>query len=178
MKDVAIDFAVTSPMLRPKETAEIILQYHADVSLEGRSQLTEICHGLWEGKLEAEIEKDFPGLLHQWKTAPETVQMPEGENLQQVWERAIATWNELVKSYANSPEPRTGIVVAHDAINKVILCYLLGLEPANFWSIKQGNGGVSVIDYPDGAEGAPVLQAINLTTHLGGVLDRTAAGAL
>lgn len=178
LKEVAIDFAVTSPMLRPKETAEIILQYHPDVSLDERSQLTEICHGLWEGKLETEIEQDFPGLLHQWKIAPETVQMPEGENLQQVWDRAIATWNELVKYYANSPEPRTGIVVAHDAINKVILCYLLGLKPANFWSIKQGNGGVSVIDYPDGAEGAPVLQAINLTTHLGGVLDRTAAGAL
>jgi phosphoserine phosphatase len=179
LKDVAIDFAVTSPMLRPKETAEIILQHHLNISLDQRSQLTEICHGLWEGKLESEIEKDFPGLLHQWKTAPETVQMPEGENLQQVWERAIATWHDLVKDYANSPDPRTGIVVAHDAINKVILCYLLGLEPANFWSIKQGNGGVSVIDYPDGAEGSPVLQAINLTTHLGsGVLDKTAAGAL
>jgi phosphoserine phosphatase len=96
-----------------------------------------------------------------------------------VWDRAIACWNELVKYYANSSQPRTGIVVAHDAINKVILCYLLGLQPANFWNIKQGNGGVSVIDYPDGAEGAPVIQAVNLTTHLsGGILDKTAAGAL
>ena len=179
LKNVAIDFAVSSPMLRPKETAEIILQNHPDVSLDLQSQLQEICHGLWEGKLETEIESEFPGLLHQWKEAPETVQMPEGENLQQVWDRAIANWNDLVKYYANSPEPRTGIVVAHDAINKVILCYLLGLQPTNFWNIKQGNGGVSVIDYPDGAEGMPVLQAINLTTHLGsGILDKTAAGAL
>ncbi|OKH21317.1 histidine phosphatase family protein [Hydrococcus rivularis NIES-593] len=179
LKDVAIDFALSSPMLRPKETAEIILQNHPNVSLDLQEQLTEICHGLWEGKLETEIESEFPGLLRQWKEAPETVQMPEGENLQQVWDRAIANWNDLVKYYANSPEPRTGIVVAHDAINKVILCYLLGLQPANFWNIKQGNGGVSVIDYPDGAEGMPVLQAINITTHLGsGILDKTAAGAL
>jgi probable phosphoglycerate mutase len=48
----------------------------------------------------------------------------------------------------------------------------LGLKPDNFWNIKQGNGAVSVIDYPEGIEGKPVLQAINLTTHLGGVLDR------
>ncbi|VEP17028.1 hypothetical protein H1P_530008 [Hyella patelloides LEGE 07179] len=63
--------------------------------------------------------------------------------------------------------------MAHDAINKVIVCYLLGLKPANFWSIKQGNGAVTVIDYPQGASGKPVLQAINLTSHLsGGVLDK------
>ena len=179
LKAIAIDFAVSSPMLRPKETAEIILQSHPDVSLDLQPSLMEICHGLWEGKLETEIETDFPGMLQQWKDAPETVQMPEGENLQQVWDRAIACWQELVKTYADSPTPRTGIVVAHDAINKVILCYLLGLNPANFWNIKQGNGAVSVIDYPNGAGGMPVLQAINLTTHLGaGIFDRTAAGAL
>jgi probable phosphoglycerate mutase len=105
--------------------------------------------------------------------------MPEGENLQQVWERAVAAWQEIVATYTNSDSPQTGIVVAHDAINKVILCYLLGLKPDNFWNIKQGNGAVSVIDYPKGSEEQPVLQAINITTHLSdGILDRTAAGAL
>jgi probable phosphoglycerate mutase len=178
LKNVTIDFGVSSPMLRPKETAEIILKHHSDVTLELEPQLQEICHGLWEGKLEKEIEAEFPGLLQQWKDAPETVQMPEGENLQQVWDRAIAAWQEIVKNHANSSETKTGIVVAHDAINKVIVCALLGLKPDNFWNIKQGNGAVTVIDYPEGADGAPVLQAINLTTHLGGVLDKTAAGAL
>ena len=179
LKDIQIDFAVTSSMLRPRETAELILEYHPDVTLESNSQLQEICHGLWEGKLESEIEAEFPGLLTQWKEAPETVQMPEGENLQQVWDRAIAAWHKIVEAYSNTDSPQTGIVVAHDAINKVIICYLLGLKPDNFWNSKQGNGAVSVIDYPHGAEGKPVLQAINLTSHLGGgILDRTAAGAL
>ena len=184
LKDVSLDFAVTSPMLRPKETAEIILQHHP-VTLETHPQLVEIGHGLWEGKLETEIEAAFPGLLHQWTEKPETVQMPEGENLQQVWERAIAAWHEIVSAHANASTPQsfeqaqTGIVVAHDAINKVILCYLLGLKPDNFWNIKQGNGAVSVIDYPQGADHPPVLQAINITAHLGtGILDKTAAGAL
>lgn len=179
LKDIPLDFAVSSSMLRPKETAEIILQEHPDVELTTTPELMEICHGLWEGKLEAEIEADFPGLLTHWKEAPETVQMPEGENLQQVWERAIAAWQKIVRDYSNSDSPRTGIVVAHDAINKVIICYLLGLKPDNFWNIKQGNGAVSVIDYPQGAAGKPVLQAINITTHLSdSILDKTAAGAL
>ena len=179
LKDAPIDFAVSSSMSRPKETAEIILQHHPDVKLETTSELVEICHGEWEGMLEAEIEANFPGMLQEWKDAPETVQMPDGENLQQVWDRAVAAWGKIVEQYSNSDSPRTGIVVAHDAINKVIICYLLGLEPANFWNIKQGNGAVTVIDYPQGSSGKPVLQAINLTSHLsGGILDRTAAGAL
>lgn len=179
LKDETIDFAVSSPLLRPKETAEKILQYHPNISLELEPDLSEICHGLWEGKLEKEIESEFPGLLQQWKDAPETVQMPEGENLQQIWDRAVACWEEIVRNHEKDGISQTGIVVAHDAINKVILCYLLGLKPANFWNIKQGNGAVSVIDYPNGSKGNPVLQAINLTSHLGsGILDKTAAGAL
>ena len=40
------------------------------------------------------------------------------------------------------------------------------------------SGGVTVIDYPNGPDAAPVVACLNLTHHLGGVLDRTAAGAL
>ncbi|MEG4811549.1 histidine phosphatase family protein [Microcoleus sp. F8-D3] len=174
IKDVKLDFAISSSMLRPKETAEIILQHHGGLQLELRDELREISHGLWEGKFESEIEQSYPGLLQEWKTSPEKVQMPEGENLQQVWQRAIACWREIVQSVSG-----TGIVVAHDAINKAILCHLFGLEPEHFWKFKQGNGAVSVIDYPHGPDGLPVLQAMNVTTHLsGGVFDQTAAGAL
>ncbi len=175
LKDIPIDFAVTSPMLRPKETAQIILKYHPNVQLEEHADLREISHGLWEGKLEAEIEQMYPGSLHHWRESPASVQMPEGENLQQVWTRAIAAWNSIVTKAGS----QTGLVVAHDATNKVILCHILGLDLEDFWKIKQGNGAVSVIDYPQGPEGSPVLQALNVTTHLGGgVLDKTAAGAL
>lgn len=180
LQDIPIDFAVSSSMLRPKETAEIILERHPGVELETIPELIEICHGLWEGMLELEIEAEYAELLQQWKVKPETVQMPEGENLQQVWDRGVAAWNKIVEKYSNTEIPQTGLVVAHDAINKVILCYLLGLKPDNFWNIKQGNCAVSVIDYPQGAAGKPVLQAINITTHLseGSIIDKTAAGAL
>ena len=178
LKDVSINLAISSPMLRPKETAEIILKHHPGVELDLQTDLVEICHGLWEGKLEAEIEADYPGLLQQWKDTPETVKMPEGENLQQVWDRAVACWQDRVKVYSEGEGETVGIVVAHDAINKVILANLLGLSPAHFWNIKQGNGGVSVIDYPEGVDAPPVIQAINLTSHMGSVLDKTAAGAL
>jgi phosphoserine phosphatase len=180
LQDVKIDRAVSSPMLRPKETAEIILQPHPNLELDLNALLCEISHGLWEGKLEAEIEAAYPGELHQWQQTPETVQMPEGENLAQVWERAIQAWQEILAATPESQEGQlvTTLVVAHDAVNKALLCHLIGQGPEKFWTFKQGNGAVTVIDYPYGITGTPVIQAMNITSHLGGVLDKTAAGAL
>ncbi|MBW4635123.1 MAG: histidine phosphatase family protein [Iphinoe sp. HA4291-MV1] len=178
LKDVAIDFALTSPMLRPKETAEIILEYHTNINLELQDGLREIGHGLWEGKLEKEIEQEFPTELHLWRTVPAQVQMPEGENLQQVWERSVVAWESIVQT-ALAKQLKTGLIVAHDATNKALLCHVLGLSSEHFWNFRQGNGAITVIDYPLEASGFPVLQAMNITTHLGGgVLDKTAAGAL
>lgn len=172
---VPIDRAYTSAMSRPRQTAEAILASHPGVPLTSTRGLVEIGHGLWEGQLEHEIAAGWPQLLADWKRAPETVQMPEGETIHTVWERSLATWNTIAASLGAG---ETALVVAHDAVNKTILCALLGLTPADIWAIKQGNGGVTVVDYPHGPDGTAVVAAMNLTTHLGGVLDRTAAGAL
>jgi phosphoserine phosphatase len=176
LKTIQIDFGFTSPMSRPKETAEIIIEGR-ELTLVEDADLREIGHGLWEGKYESEIEAEYPGELQRWHTHPESVQMPEGENLQDVWTRATAAWQQTIQQVGNVQQ--TGIVVAHDATNKVLLCHLLGLGLADIWKIKQGNGAVTVIDYPDGIEGQPVIQALNLTSHLSGsIFDRTAVGAL
>lgn len=176
LANVKIDKAFSSPMLRPKDTALEILSKHPDIKLELFEELKEISHGLWEGKFEHEIEAEFAGQLDIWQSQPETVQMPEGENLQQVWDRIAIVWQKIVESV---PAGETALVVAHDAVNKAILCLLFDFTPEQFWVFKQGNGGVSVIDYPQGADGRPILQSCNITTHLSeGILDRTAAGAL
>lgn len=179
LKDVQIDAAVTSSMLRPKETAEKILEHHSDVNLEVTEDLWEISHGEWEGKLESEIESGYPGLLGKWQSTPETVQMPGGENLEDVWRRAKVGWGNVVKAYSQADAQQTVMVVAHDAINKAILCQVFGLGPEHFWQFKQGNGAVSVIDYHGRPDSVPVLSAANITTHLSGsIFDKTAAGAL
>ncbi|PSB37266.1 histidine phosphatase family protein [Aphanothece minutissima] len=172
---IPLQRAYSSDMARPLRTAEVILGSHPGVPLTTARGLREIGHGLWEGRLESEIAAGWPDLLAAWKRTPEIVQMPEGETIGGVWDRSLAAWNRIVAGL----DPReTALVVAHDAVNKTILCALLGLTPADIWAIKQGNGGVTVIDYPRGATAPPVVSALNLTAHLGGVIDRTAAGAL
>ncbi|WP_461556252.1 histidine phosphatase family protein [Synechococcus sp.] len=176
LKKFELNRAYTSSMARPRQTAEAILSAQTKaVPLTSCSGLIEIAHGEWEGCLEEEIKAGWPDLLAAWQCDPHTVEMPSGESIQQVWQRSVQTWKLIVAGLNNN---ETALVVAHDAVNKTILCYLLGLSPADIWAVKQGNGGVSVIDYGLDGQGEAVVSGLNLTGHLGGVLDNTAAGAL
>ena len=162
-----IDFASSSPMGRARETAEIILQHHQNLELELLQGLKEINHGLWQGKTEAEVEREYPGELQRWRKTPAQVQMPQGENLQQLWQRTHTCWLSIVQT-ALTKQNSTGIVVAHGDINKALICHILGLLPEKFWCFRYDNAALSVIDYPSGLNGLPVLQAMNINAHLAG----------
>ena len=95
---VTINRAYTSCMARPRQTAEAILASHPGVPLTSSAGLVEIGHGLWEGRLEQDIAAGWPELLANWKRAPHTVQMPEGETLQEVSERSLGTWQRIAAS--------------------------------------------------------------------------------
>ncbi len=108
-----------------------------------------------------------------WHEKPEIVTMPEGESIKQVAERAISAWNLICNS---QQEDDTCLLEAHDAVNKTLICHVLGLSYSDIWMIKQGNGGITVIDIFKNKN--YVLSAVNITNHLGDVLDSTASGAL
>ena len=95
--------------------------------------LVEIAHGAWEGCLEDDIRDRWPQLLADWQSDPERVQMPGGETIQQVWDRSVTSWQRIA---AGLHPGETALVVAHDAVNKTILCHLLGLGPADIWAVK------------------------------------------
>ncbi len=175
LKNVPIQKAFSSSLSRPQETAQIILKEHQGVQLLTKNNLIEIGHGEWEGKLESEIKSSWPDLLQEWKISPEKVQMPEGENIQEVSKRSIIAWKEICNELKDN---ETALVVAHDAVNKTILCHLLGLTPSEIWMIKQGNGGITVIDLEKEESQPDVISCLNITSHLGGIIDLTTTGAL
>ena len=162
-------------MERPYLTAKIILKSKESLVIKKIDNLIEINHGLWEGKLEAEIEKEWPEMLKEWHHRPENVKMPKGETIQNVSERSIKAWQKICKSQQINDNT---LIVAHDAVNKTLICNLLGLDFSNIWMIKQGNGGISIIDIFEDPLKDNVLSAFNITTHLGNILDSTASGAL
>ena len=175
LKNIFINKAFSSSLSRPRETAQIILKEHPGINISLNDNLIEIGHGKWEGKLESEIKTDWPDLLATWKKFPEKVQMPEGENIKEVSKRSITGWTEICKGLEDN---ETALVVAHDAVNKTILCHLLGLNPSEIWMIKQGNGGITVIDLSEDDGQPDQITCLNITSHLGGIIDLTAAGAL
>ena len=126
----------------------------------GTKRLTEINHGAWEGELACEIQAQYPEEFKTWHTEPHKVQMPGGENLEDVRRRARAAFDEYAEKY----EGKTILVAAHDAVNKAIICDLLGLDMSHFWHIKQDNACINVLEYNEGVWRAVLL---NSTTHLG-----------
>ena len=175
LRNISFNKAFSSSMHRPYETAQIILQNNKDLKIEKIDSLVEISHGLWEGKLESEIRENWPRLLENWHNKPEEVTMPEGESIKDVSERSIEAFNNICLSQKDND---LTLLVAHDAVNKTLICNILGLNYSNIWMIKQGNGGITVIDLFNDPSKPPVISALNITTHLGGIIDATASGAL
>ena len=175
LKEVNFNKAFSSSMYRPYETAQIILQNKSGLKIKKIHELVEISHGLWEGKLENEIKKEWPELLKMWHDNPEEVIMPEGECIKEVSERSFKAWKEICLTQKNND---LTLLVAHDAVNKTLICNILGIDYSNIWMIKQGNGGITVIDIFHDSKKEHVISALNITSHLGGILDSTASGAL
>ncbi len=172
LEEIEFTKAFSSSMRRPYETAKIILKSN-NIQIEKIESLVEISHGLWEGKLEEEIKKTWPEMLKNWHEKPESITMPEGESIRQVSDRAISAWNLICNSQQYND---TTLLVAHDAVNKTLICHILGLSYADIWMIKQGNGGITVIDIFKNKN--YVLSSVNITNHLGQIIDSTASGAL
>ena len=172
LEEIKFTKAFSSSMKRPYETAKIILK-NKNIKIEKIQSLVEISHGLWEGKLEEEIKLSWPEMLKDWHEKPESVTMPNGESIKQVSDRTISAWNQICNS---QQENDTTLLVAHDAVNKTLICHILGLSYSDIWMIKQGNGGITVIDIFKNKNN--VLSSLNITNHLGQITDSTASGAL
>jgi probable phosphoglycerate mutase len=71
--------------------------------------------------------------------------MPNGESLADVRERAIAVIDDVISKCKGSV-----VLVSHRVVNKVLICYLLGLDNSHFWNVKQDVGGITIFSYVNG----------------------------
>lgn len=146
LKDVAIRRAIASPLARARRTAELALGEARVPQLGLDVDLQEIAHGEWEGLLASEIRERDPERLRAWREAPESVQMPGGESLQQVLDRA---WPALESATEGLGADDALLVVAHDAVNRVLLCRVLGLPLSRLWSFRQAPTTINLLEGPD-----------------------------
>ncbi|MEI2794561.1 histidine phosphatase family protein [Pseudoxanthomonas sp. F11] len=145
LRDVRIDRAVASPLSRAQLTARLALGDARADMLQTDADLQEIAHGEWEGLLASEIQQKDPARLLAWREEPENVLMPGGESLRQVLDRS---WRGLARATEGLSEDDTLLVVAHDAVNRVLLCRILGLPIARLWTFRQAPTTLNLLEGP------------------------------
>ena len=145
LADLQIDRAVASPLSRATRTTQLALGEARAPQLLFDEGLKEIGHGEWEGLLASEIHARDPQRLQAWRDAPETVQMPGagGESLQQVLDRA---WPAFARACAGLGQEDTLLVVAHDAVNRVLLCRILGIPLSKLWGFRQAPTTLNLLE--------------------------------
>jgi probable phosphoglycerate mutase len=146
LRGVRIERAIASPLCRALRTAELALGEERAAMLASDDGFMEIAHGEWEGLLAGEIRERDPERLRAWRDAPHEVLMPQGESLQHVLDRA---WPALVRACAGLGDGDTLLVVAHDAVNRVLLCRILGLPLAHLWRFRQAPTTLNLLEGTD-----------------------------
>jgi probable phosphoglycerate mutase len=138
--------AVASPLVRARRTAELVIDKRP-LALGTDAGLVEISHGSWEGKLASEVEATDPEMLATWRHRPgsDVSAGPGAETLAQVGVRA---WAALERATAGLGPDDNLLLAAHDAVNRVILCRVLGLPLSRVWAFRQAPATLNVLSGP------------------------------
>ena len=148
----------TSPLLRAAETAATLAEPHGlDVRLS--TELREIDVGDWEGRSWVDIQREEPDAYHGFITAPEIHPYAGGENISQLLERVVPTFETIMTDHLG----KLVAVVAHNVVNRSYVGRLLGLSMAAARGVPQHNCGINVLRYRDGAA---KLLCVNSIAHL------------
>lgn len=151
---------VSSPALRCRQTAEPV----ADAlgidagEIEIEAGVLEIDYGDWDGLTTDECRARDPELRAAWETDPFATRCPAGESGEDVARRAGAVFDPL-ETWLAADRARCAVVVAHNHVNRVRLCALLGWPMRDYRRrLSQDPAGYSLIGF-GGA--TPVVRRIN-----------------
>jgi probable phosphoglycerate mutase len=96
-------------------------------------ELGEVSLGLWEGRLETELEEVCPRLYRQWVEDPASVQAPEGETLEEARDRIL---EGLSRALNRSKSGAVGVVLRPLA-HALVRCELSGTPIRGVWSMMK-----------------------------------------
>ena len=144
LSDVAFDIAWASPLLRAGQTAARILSgnpANARTVLPAPA-LAEICLGAWEGKSKDWIRRAYPAAWEARGRDFVHVPPPGGESFLDLAARVLPAFSTLCSEAAGCAR---SLLVAHQAVNRVILAKVLNLPLPQALSLPQPPGALSVL---------------------------------
>ena len=149
----------TSPLLRARETADIIGEA-LGVPVAPDERLREYDVGGITGLTWEQVMEQYPDLARRWVEAEEGVEFPDAEKGDAFRARVAAAFDEIVARRTEGPIG----VVAHGGVLGTYLNYLIGL-PTWRSPFRFANASLSIVEaHPV----RPRIMLLNDTCHLGG----------
>ena len=142
---------VSSPIVRARETAEIISQ-NTGLKIRIDERLSERFMGGYNNRKIPESNPDQ--IDHNWHTKEILNNYPNGL---EKWENLISRTKEVLNSL---PSNQNFIIITHGDIIKAIVAIFLNLDEFEVWGIRANHGHFTVIDTKNGrilAIGSPIL---------------------
>ena len=124
LKQHEIDVIYSSPLLRARQTADIISQV-TQAAVCDDPRFGEIAFGDFEGLTHSEIEAKFGDEYRMWRTGDMSYTVPNGESRRSVQKRMTDGWAEMIEQ---SSHKRIAIV-SHGSAIRILLRYMFHYLP-------------------------------------------------
>ncbi len=146
-----------SPIARARETAQIISRA-LGVPLKTVAEFREADAGELEGLTGAEMRERYPEFAERWAEDSGTAQMPGGESLAEVQDRAWRAISRISQAHGEG----TVVVVSHNFVIQTVVCKVLE-SPLKHRRIRQDLGSITRLDL-SGSQWT--VASLNETAHL------------
>lgn len=153
------DAVWSSPLRRARETAEPSAEV-LGAPLRVDERLRELDFGVAEGLTRDEMRRRFPDDLDAFLADPVAGSFPRGEDPHVGVERFTGCLRELAASYAGGRV----LVVAHSTVVRLVLCALLGIDPARYREVMPELGNCTLNEValdPGRRDGGAALLSYN-----------------
>ena len=158
LSHIRIEAAYASRLSRATETAGIALESHR-INAISDAGLTDIDYGGWTELEETEVAQRWPKEYALWISKPHMCQVPGGEALQQVADRAFSSLKSIVEKHNG----QTVALFSHRVVNKVLVLSMLSLGLERFPFIRQDNCAINEFEQTDGSY---ITVRLNDTCHI------------
>ncbi len=134
------DLIVTSPLVRARQSAEIIAAgLGGSVPIHENPQIAEVQYGRWEGMNYQELIVDEDYL--RYREEPILSSTPGGESIVEVQTRGVEA---VMRTLAEGDGQRV-LFVSHGDIIRTVLCHFMAMELRHFRRIRVDNAALSAV---------------------------------
>ena len=148
LKDIPFDIVYSSPLIRAKETAQILVE-NRNLEIHEDIRLTEMSFGEGEGEILPEIHAHPDMKLHNFIHNPGEYTPPVGgETFEELYNRCKNFIEDVILPFET--KYNTMLIVGHGALIRGMIHYINNRPTKDFWIVTHKNCSVTIADCTNG----------------------------